>query len=429
MLSLAVAALFTAQAWTSHGGHPQGIRPHGLHLHPHAEGFPWRPHHARLPSAIRLAEDLPTNPQLASPNPARRAEAELARREEEDRKRQVGARLRRLVRPFFFSAAVAAALLTAAPPRGVLTRALCGTACCVLPGLVDGHLAVSYGYGLSMVWLALGVFRSAAGSASTRALLAAFVLYGVKVLIFQGARDARPEYVEKALARARERSPVGFSAGRAPFVGCVALLLSAFALPLAAAASAPGAGVLVGALIALGGLALQTVADVQKFSVKAALGPDALCRRGLWTLSRHPNYLGEIAFQAGVALAGVAGARSAGAALLACLAPGAFVAIMLGATKRLEAQQLKAYGDSSRYREYVKLVPRLFPRVGRLGAPSPESGTRAPPRLLRDEARETVADQEEEEKLAEEINSIVSVTAAAAWASVALGVLGSGLLS
>ena len=42
---------------------------------------------------------------------------------------------------------------------------------------------------------------------------------------------------------------------------------------------------------------MQTIADVQKFRHKAREGADAPCFGGLWSLTRHPNYLGEIGFQ------------------------------------------------------------------------------------------------------------------------------------
>ena len=38
----------------------------------------------------------------------------------------------------------------------------------------------------------------------------------------------------------------------------------------------------------------------------SAFGADALCRTGLYRVTRHPNYFGEIVFQLGVMLAGVA---------------------------------------------------------------------------------------------------------------------------
>jgi len=117
-----------------------------------------------------------------------------------------------------------------------------------------------------------------------------------------------------------------------------------------------------GAALALSGLALQTVgreiaeifqwhapplhggwreqvADAQKYRWKARHGADALVSHGLWSVSRHPNFAGEMVFHVGVMLAGIAGATSAAAALLSALAPSAFLGVMRGATRRLEERR------------------------------------------------------------------------------------------
>ncbi|MEM8959532.1 MAG: DUF1295 domain-containing protein [Pseudomonadota bacterium] len=59
---------------------------------------------------------------------------------------------------------------------------------------------------------------------------------------------------------------------------------------------------IVGALIALAGLALETVADRQLDQFKRTAGPNALMMTGLRAHVRHPNYLGEIVFWSGIAL-------------------------------------------------------------------------------------------------------------------------------
>jgi len=50
-----------------------------------------------------------------------------------------------------------------------------------------------------------------------------------------------------------------------------------------------------GAAMWLGGLAIETVADIQKYRFKIRGGADARWMdRGLWRYSRHPNYFGEL---------------------------------------------------------------------------------------------------------------------------------------
>ena len=59
-------------------------------------------------------------------------------------------------------------------------------------------------------------------------------------MLFQRARDARPDYVAKALAPARAKQPATASPlARLPFVISIGLLLATFSFPLHAAGFAP----------------------------------------------------------------------------------------------------------------------------------------------------------------------------------------------
>ncbi|RMF04780.1 MAG: DUF1295 domain-containing protein [Bacteroidetes bacterium] len=58
----------------------------------------------------------------------------------------------------------------------------------------------------------------------------------------------------------------------------------------------------IGSAIALIGLAIESMADMQKFRFKR-LHPDAFMQSGLWRRIRHPNYLGELLFWWGIFVA------------------------------------------------------------------------------------------------------------------------------
>jgi steroid 5-alpha reductase family enzyme len=59
-------------------------------------------------------------------------------------------------------------------------------------------------------------------------------------------------------------------------------------------------------LVTGGAIALETVADEQLRSFNRTKEPGAICARGVWAYSRHPNYLGELGFWWGVWLFGLA---------------------------------------------------------------------------------------------------------------------------
>lgn len=82
-------------------------------------------------------------------------------------------------------------------------------------------------------------------------------------------------------------------------------------LPLHAALARPGRplGLLdaAAAVVTVGAIAVEAVADRQlRAFVAARRDAGAILDRGLWALSRHPNYLGEVGFWWGIWLFGLA---------------------------------------------------------------------------------------------------------------------------
>ena len=256
-------------------------------------------------------------------------------------------------------------------------KVVAGSLAATLPGVFDSpqaDFAVTwrpFGYGLAMMWMG-GLFLPACKGSPSFLLAFAYMLYGLKVVLFQRARNARPDYIEKALAPTRAKQPPSTSLpARLSVVIFIGLLLATFSFPLHAASyvTATGLpsewgrrawGVLYGTGAALFSLLIQTVADVQKFKHKAREGADAPCLGGLWSLTRHPNYLGEIGFQLGVLGAGLSGCTSIASGWLSLLAPVTSISIMLAATRRLEAQQKEAYGGQPEYAAYLRSTQRLL---------------------------------------------------------------------
>ena len=260
------------------------------------------------------------------------------------------------------SYATGKALSIDGPPKALLGRVFVGCAACVAPGLFDLHLAYSFGYGAAMVYQAALWSRAAPGLAAPLTVM--YTLYGLKVILFQAARELRGGYVAKFLTPYREKSPRGFDPKKLPAVLSTAVLLSCFSLPVHAATRAPRhLSVSIGGIVAAAGLLLQTIADAQKYLHKSRNGADSFVTTGLWRYSRHVNYLGEIYFHAGLIIAGVGGAVAAGsvpAAYLSLLSPVVFISIMLSATPRLAKRQLEAYGGDEAFLKYVEQTPLLF---------------------------------------------------------------------
>ena len=118
----------------------------------------------------------------------------------------------------------------------------------------------------------------------------------------------------------------------------------------------------VGLLIMISSLTLETLADRQKSRFKTQ-SPGQFCNVGLYRLSRCPNYLGEIVFWVGNWVAGLVFYASLPMAILSLIGLACIILIMMGSTKRLERMQGERYGHRPDYQSYVASVPILFPFV------------------------------------------------------------------
>lgn len=140
------------------------------------------------------------------------------------------------------------------------------------------------------------------------------------------------------------------------YLGCLALL------PALATGTRP-LGVLdaLGLVVTGSAIAIETIADEQlrAFRLSAPRGGSIL-NRGLWALSRHPNYLGELSFWWGLWLFGLAADPSAYVTALGPLSITVlFVFVSVPMLDRRSVARRPAYAD------HMARVPGLVPRPWR----------------------------------------------------------------
>ena len=139
----------------------------------------------------------------------------------------------------------------------------------------------------------------------------------------------------------------------------LAALTSAKVVPL-------GWFALVGVSLWLEGFIIEVVADYQKSKFKSKEENQyKFIKQGLWSLSRHPNYFGEITLWLGIAI--IAFPVLEGWQLVTLISP-VFVYILLtkiSGIAMLEARADKKWGEDPEYQLYKETTPALIPMFKR----------------------------------------------------------------
>jgi steroid 5-alpha reductase family enzyme len=84
---------------------------------------------------------------------------------------------------------------------------------------------------------------------------------------------------------------------------------------------------------------------------------------GLWSVSRHPNYFGEVVLWAGVAIMSLTYLE--GVQYWTLISPiFSFVLIyFVSGVRMLEARANVKWGENMEYQKYVKKTPVFFPKI------------------------------------------------------------------
>ena len=120
----------------------------------------------------------------------------------------------------------------------------------------------------------------------------------------------------------------------------------------------------VGLIVFILGLSIEIIADYQKTVFRRNIeNKDKFITTGLWSLSRHPNYFGEILLWTGVAVMSISSLQ--GLQFITLISP-IFVYILLvyiSGIRILEDQAKKKWGHLDSFKKYIKNTPRLFFKI------------------------------------------------------------------
>ena len=125
-----------------------------------------------------------------------------------------------------------------------------------------------------------------------------------------------------------------------------------------------------GLLLWVAGFALEVVADEQKRSWRHRKGNhNRFIDSGLWAISRHPNYFGEICVWIGMYLLCFGGYVSVAQKVLGLLSPlfTFLLLVFVSGVPLLEKAADKRWHEDAHYKAYKQKTPVLVPLIGRKG--------------------------------------------------------------
>lgn len=237
---------------------------------------------------------------------------------------------------------------------------------------------LSIGYGLAVLGIGLALIIFTAGKFSFLGITgngfvnyilgAVLVLYGMRLAGFLLYREIKSASYRKTLENVsgKEEQKMPFFVKFAIWVSVgVLYIMQTYPVIFRVGSSAKSEGTgmiapLVGAFIALVGLFIETLADLEKNAAKKK-NPHTFVSTGLYSLVRCPNYLGEIIFWTGILVSGCdIFLGDAVAWIISILGYLLIVYVMVSGAKRLEKRQNKNYGNDPKYQEYVRKTPILM---------------------------------------------------------------------
>lgn len=226
-------------------------------------------------------------------------------------------------------------------------------------------ISLGYGFSVAVFGVALMVLFRDVMSPVLLIMCALFVVYGCRLGGYLALREFRnASYRNHMKTEINDGSTMPFFVKVSIWVSC-ALLYVLEVSPVLFRLQNGGKVDLVtviGMLIMVGGILLESMSDQQKSAAKK-INPKRFCDTGLFRIVRCPNYLGEILFWTGVLVSGITTLQGVWQWAAAIAGWVCIVYIMFGGARRLEIRQNKNYGHDPEYQAYVKSVPIILPLV------------------------------------------------------------------
>lgn len=260
-----------------------------------------------------------------------------------------------------------------AGPYGVLSLTCIASAVCVPLTQIKKLYGISVAYGFSVAAIGATLLNTFGESSSALQLSLAYatIFYGLRLGSFLLLRD-QTSWKKLPKDKTSDRlQRIPFSISLAIFYAFLTTpllyFMRNFEVPHTTSLFVVSKA---GVVLAWAGAILEAIADGQKYASKQKLGEDKSAvfegpTTGVYQITRHPNYTGEVLFWLGLWLSGVSCfGQSIVGWVAGTLGLYGIFSIMLGATKKLEERQAEKYGGQVKYEEWRgKVKGALFPLV------------------------------------------------------------------
>ncbi|MCH5170486.1 MAG: DUF1295 domain-containing protein [Oscillospiraceae bacterium] len=226
---------------------------------------------------------------------------------------------------------------------------------------------ISLGYGFSVAGIGIALLILFRGDLSIAPAICSVLLivYGIRLGGYLLKREIKSADYNKAMKKEiKDGKGMKFIVKVFMWISCAFLYTLQISPVFFRLKAGKGTDVfsIIGAVVMLLGIIVESVSDHQKSKAKRA-NPHRFCDSGLFKIVRCPNYFGEILFWTGVFVSGInvySGIVEWGAAIIGYVC---IVYIMFGGARRLEIRQNRNYGSDPEYQNYVKKTPIILPLI------------------------------------------------------------------
>ena len=226
---------------------------------------------------------------------------------------------------------------------------------------------ISLGYGFSIAAIGIAIWAVYWKSMTVGTVIASalLILYGARLggyLLYREVKNNAYNDKMKKEIKSGKNMKFGIKCG---IWVTAALLYACQTCPVffrLANAGGTDTVLIIGIVISLFGLIIESLADYQKSATKKK-NPKRFVDTGLYKIVRCPNYFGELLIWTGVFIGGVNIYSGIFQWLLAVLGYLGIIYVMFSGARRLELRQDRNYGTDPEYVRYTKSVPIILPFV------------------------------------------------------------------